>query len=430
MPNLLVRQVLSAVGRLISKVHAARGRRWAAVASEDGRGRVDLVMPAHNVGEFIDDAIRSVLSQDRPQLRLVVLDDASTDDTAARVERWVRKDQRVRLLRVDHQDPNATRNDGIAHADGEYLAFLDADDVLRPGALRDLVGSLERSGSDFAVGSYDRLFGGERRSPAFWIDEAHALERIATNLRSFPGIMVNAVQWTKLYRRSFWDAAALEFPTGGHFQDQLVSARAYARAVAFDVLARRTVDWRIRQDGSSMTQQGVRSGQVRDRFSTALGALAVLTDEAGDEIFRARLTQLLSNDAAIAAAELRGMGGDAFRALRTGLAQLAERADADVWAEVPAEAKVLFEFVLRGDRTRAIEYLDRGGLDSLTAPLIMQDGAEFVQLPFWGDAEAAVPIDRFLAAPRELRAYAEARRVGRTVPPAEPRGVRRTPPRP
>ncbi|GAA2456239.1 glycosyltransferase family 2 protein [Agromyces soli] len=407
MPIPIARRMRAAAERLSGAVHAARGRSWAARAEDDGRGRVDLVMPAHDVGRFIDEAIRSVLSQDRPRLRLFVLDDDSQDDTASRVERWVRRDARVRLVRVAHHDPNAVRNDGIARADGEYLGFLDADDRLRPGALRDLVRSLERSGSDFAVGSYDRLVGSERRAPAFWIDEAHARERLGTNVRSFPEVMVNAVQWTKLYRRSFWDAAALEFPSGGHFQDQLVSARAYSRAAAFDVLARKTVDWRIRGDGSSMTQQGVRAAQVRDRFTTALGALAVLDAETDEATSRARLLQFLSNDAAIAAAELRGMDREAFDALGTGLAALAERADRAIWEQVPAESKVLFEFVLRGDRARALEYLDRGGLDSLAAPLVVHRGQTFVGLPFWQDPEAAVPIDRFRAAPRELRAYAE-----------------------
>lgn len=349
----------AALTGLALRGYALRGRLMATGGTPTMAGRVDIVMPAHDVAAFIDEAIRSVLAQDRWRLRLYVLDDASIDDTAARVRRWARRDPRVTLVHVEHHDVNATRNEGTALGDGEYLTFLDADDVLRPGALRDLVASLESTGSDFAVGSYDRLVGGRRVAPAPWIDTAHAVARPATALADFPDIMVNAVQWTKLYRRSFWNAAGLRFPLGGHFQDQLVSARAYARATSFDVLARRTVDWRIRDDGSSMTQQGARAAAVRDRFASAIGALDVLEREAGAGVSDRRAAQFLSNDAVIAASELRRMDEAAFAALRTGLSALVERAGAQVLGEVPQRTRALFDLVLADDQAEAIAWLDQ-----------------------------------------------------------------------
>ncbi|MET1018180.1 MAG: hypothetical protein ABWX76_15255, partial [Leifsonia flava] len=262
------------------------------------------------------------------------------------------------------------------------------------------------SGSDFVVGSYDRLRGSVRTPAAFWIDEAHEVERSGIRIEDHPGILVNAVQWTKLYRTAFWHAADLSFPEGGHFQDQLVSARAYARATGFDVLARRTVSWRIRGDGSSMTQQGVRAGQVRDRFSTSLGALDVLARESTAAVRVARLTQYLSNDIAIAASELPGMEEEAVAALRDGLESLAPAWSDALWSDVPAESKVLYDLLLRGDVARARSYIAAGGLDLLRHRLVDVDGIWYVTLPFWGDADAAIPLVCFRAAPRELRAFA------------------------
>jgi len=393
-----------------SALHA-RGRAAAHAVSDADRvsGWVDLVVPVHDVGRLIDATLRSVLSQDHWQVRLLVVDDASTDDTAARVVKWAARDSRVQLERVAFHDVNATRNHALELTRADYVGFLDGDDLLRPGALRDLVASLEESGSDFAVGGYDRLQGRRRTPPAFWIDEAHESPRRAVSAEQFPLIMVNAVQWTKLYRREFWTRADLRFPEGGHFQDQIVSARAYARARAIDVLTRKIVDWRVRSDGSSMTQQGIRPGQVRDRFATALAALQVLAAESTEAVRRARIAQFLANDAAVATAELPNMDDEAFATLRSGLADLAALADDEIWREVPAESKVLYEFVLRGDRARARDYVDRGGLESLRHPLIELDGERYIALPFWQDSEASLPVDRFLAAPRELRAYAAAR---------------------
>lgn len=390
----------------LQPVRRARGRRRALRAGGVGDGWVSLVMPAHDVERYVGSAIGSALAQDHWRVQVVVVDDASTDRTSSVVGRIAARDPRVRLMRADFGDPNRARNLGIASAEGEFLGFLDGDDILRPGALRDLVASLTASGSDFAVGSYDRLVGRRREAPAFWITEAHREDRSGVDLESAPDVMVNAVQWTKLYRRRFWDEAGLEFPvTGGHFQDQLVSAAAYASARRFDVLRREVVSWRVRSDGSSMTQQTVRPRQVADRFSTAVGALAILTGRS-PEAARRRLVQYLSNDAAIASADLPRMSDDAWLALRDGLRSLAPPpSDREVWDGVPAEFKVFYHFVLSDDRVRAQQYIDRGGFDLLRHELLQVGDGPHVRLPFWGDDAAAVPVHLFRAAPRELRAF-------------------------
>lgn len=395
------------ISRVIQPLREAGGRRRARRDGAAGRGWVSLVMPAHNVERYVASAVRSALSQDFWRVEVIVVDDSSTDGTARIVAELAARDPRLRLVRADFGDPNRSRNLGIQLAQGEYLGFLDGDDILRPGALRDLVGSLEGSGSDFAVGSYDRLVGRRREPPAFWITEAHRQDRRGVDAESAPDVMVNAVQWTKLYRRSFWDASHLAFPVaGGHFQDQLVSAEAYASANRFDVLHRDVVSWRVRSDGSSMTQQTVRPGQVADRFTTASGALEILRRRSPD-IARLRLIQYLSNDSAIAAADLPRMSGEAWLALRDGLGSIAPPfAVRDVWDGVPAEFKVLFFFILKDDRDRAQEYIDRGGFRLLDHETTVLDGATHVMLPFWGDDVAGVPLHLFRAAPRELRAFA------------------------
>lgn len=401
--------VRSMAGSVVRRVNARRGRRLAAAVPSTERhdGWISVIVPTKDVAGYIDSCLRSVLGQGYWKVDLVVVDDASGDATRQKLERWARRDSRLRVFDVDFSDPNAARNFAIEHARGEYLTFLDGDDVLLPGAYRDLVGSLERTGSDFAVGSYDRLVGRRRTPAAFWIDEAHDANLERTTLRAHPAIMVNAVQWSKLYRRRFWDAARLRFPEGGHFQDQIVSAKAYARAEAFDVLHRKTVSWRIRRDGTSMTQQVVLPKQISDRFATTFTALEVLEAESGPDLARARLVQYLSNDIAIAAAQLPGMGDEAYEVLRSGLERLAPPFEqSETWHDVPAESKVLYALILQGDERRARAYIDLGGLDLLRHRLVKIRHTRYAAMPYWDDAEAGVPLECFRAAPRELRAFA------------------------
>ncbi len=406
-PVLPLRDLIS---RTLQPWRRVRGRIAAGrvPVGERTTGWIDVVVPGRDVAPYIDACLRSVLSQGHWRVNVIVVDDGSADGTAERVEAWARRDSRVRLIRTDVGDPNASRNLAIRTARAEFLAFLDADDVLLAGAYRDLLASLHESGSDFAVGSYDRLERGRRTPAAFWIGEAHQSDRRAIRLVDHPMIMVNVVQWARLYRRAFWDRAGLAFPEGGHFQDQLVSARAYARAAAFDVLTRPVVSWRIRDDRSSMTQQVIRPSQVADRFRTAAEAIGVLEREVGPEIADERRVQVLSNDAAIAAEGLPAMGEEAVAALRRGLKEIAPPSDDPVWARVPAQAKVLFDLLLRGDVRRAREFIRRGGLRLVAHPVRIEDGSLLVELPFFDDGDAAVPRHRFRAAPRDVRALRDA----------------------
>jgi glycosyltransferase involved in cell wall biosynthesis len=93
---------------------------------------ISVVIPAFNAGAFIEATLDSVLGQTYARREVIVVDDGSTDDTAGRVARY---GPAVRCLRQVNAGPCAARNAGVAAAAGEYLAFLDADDVWLPEAL-------------------------------------------------------------------------------------------------------------------------------------------------------------------------------------------------------------------------------------------------------------------------------------------------------
>lgn len=96
---------------------------------------VSVILPVFNGDRFIARALNSVLSQLPAPLELIVVDDGSTDGTADTVRRYTQVAQ-VTLLHQDNQGPAAARNRGIERARGDYLAFIDADDLWPAGRLR------------------------------------------------------------------------------------------------------------------------------------------------------------------------------------------------------------------------------------------------------------------------------------------------------
>jgi glycosyltransferase involved in cell wall biosynthesis len=98
--------------------------------------RIDVVIPCYNYGRFLRQCAESVLAQSHPDLRVLVIDDASTDETAEIAADLAREDRRLTFRRhSENRGHICSYNEGIAWAEGDYMLVLDADDVLLPGAL-------------------------------------------------------------------------------------------------------------------------------------------------------------------------------------------------------------------------------------------------------------------------------------------------------
>jgi glycosyltransferase involved in cell wall biosynthesis len=96
---------------------------------------ISVIMPIYNIEAYVGDAIRSVLAQTIPDFELILIDDGSTDMSASVAEEICKDDLRVRILRQSNQGLSATRNRGIEFAVGNFIYFMDGDDLLAPDAL-------------------------------------------------------------------------------------------------------------------------------------------------------------------------------------------------------------------------------------------------------------------------------------------------------
>src|SRR5216684_4262886 len=90
---------------------------------------VSVVIPAHNASSTIDETLRSVRSQSHEQLEIIVVDDGSSDNTAAIVEQHAAQDSRIKIIEQDNAGVAAARNRGWQSASAKFIAFIDADDL-------------------------------------------------------------------------------------------------------------------------------------------------------------------------------------------------------------------------------------------------------------------------------------------------------------
>ena len=122
-----------------------------------GDPSLSVVVPFYNNAELLGACLASIAAQTLTDLEVIAVDDGSTDGSAAVAKAVVTADPRFRLIQVPNGGPGSARNHGVAAATGEYLAFVDADDLLPPQAYATLAGVLKQTGSDFISGGVLRL---------------------------------------------------------------------------------------------------------------------------------------------------------------------------------------------------------------------------------------------------------------------------------
>lgn len=117
---------------------------------------VSVIMPAFNSAEFIAEALDSLQVQTLRDIEVIVVDDGSSDATVRIAEAHARSDPRISVRRRQHPSgrPACPRNEGLRIARGEYIAFLDSDDIAMPTRLESTLTVMQRTSANFAFADF------------------------------------------------------------------------------------------------------------------------------------------------------------------------------------------------------------------------------------------------------------------------------------
>lgn len=113
---------------------------------------ISVIVPYHNSSAFMDDCIRSILSQTYQDFELILVNDHSTDESQLICKNYADTSEKIILVDSDRKGVSSARNTGIDHAKGDYIVFVDSDDWLVKGALEVLKKSIQEV--DLVSGSY------------------------------------------------------------------------------------------------------------------------------------------------------------------------------------------------------------------------------------------------------------------------------------
>ena len=121
-------------------------------------GLVSVVIPVYNVEKFIEKTIQSVLAQTYKNIEILVIDDCSPDNSAKIIKSMAETNPEIKYYKLDKNSGVASaRNKGIEIAQGQYIAFLDSDDLWKPDKLSKELDLLKRTGGEFAFTALEMI---------------------------------------------------------------------------------------------------------------------------------------------------------------------------------------------------------------------------------------------------------------------------------
>ena len=349
---------------------------------------LSVVVPVYQVEAYLAECLDSLTSMRYRNVEIIVVDDGSTDGSAAIAERYRAQDERIRVVRQENAGLGAARNRGIREATGDLVTFVDSDDTVTANGYAKMVRILGQTGSDFAVGSLRRQVRG-RYLERHWLRRLHAEQRLAITIDDAPDMLGNIWAVTKVFRRDFLERIGLEFPVGVRYEDQVPITRAYLEARSFDVITEPVYLWRTRAEGTSITQQKHHAADLRDRLAAKQQVADLLDQGASPRVVGHWFAKVFRLDlppyyrAALASAD-----ESYWAVLTTATAWLVEHAPERTWDELELRFRVTAHLAARRDREGLRRFLGVPQLDTSNFEVRNHDGALVADLGPLGRDEA------------------------------------------
>lgn len=212
--------------------------------------KVTVIIPCYNAETFIGECLDSVVNQTLTDIEIICVDDGSTDDTYAILNDYAKNDNRITVLQQINSGAGVARNKGLNIATGEYLAFLDSDDVFEPEMLDKMYKTAQKEDLDIIVCRADRFHNlSKAKENIPW----SVREDLLPAKRPFAGTDVSFNfyftfvwwPWDKLFKRSYINCLGIQFQNLRTTNDLFFVASAVVTAKRIDFIQDVLVHQRI-----------------------------------------------------------------------------------------------------------------------------------------------------------------------------------------
>ena len=213
--------------------------------------KVSVVIPFYNVEDYLQECLDSIINQTLDDIEIICVNDGSTDNSLKIVERFAHSDDRIKIFSQENKGASASRNHGIKKAQGDYIYFMDSDDILELNALEELFDFSASNNLDiliFKIIAFNDETG-EQQTLNYY--EMPFLKSFNEKVFNYKDLGENAIKLAvsppgKLFKRDL--IHSIEFLEGYIFEDNLYFAEAMLKAERVSFLDKYYYNRRIRQN--------------------------------------------------------------------------------------------------------------------------------------------------------------------------------------
>lgn len=214
---------------------------------------ITVIIPCYNVENYVGQMIKSLKAQKENDVEFIIVDDGSTDQTCQLIKNLIKNDSRFKLIEQENMGVSNARNTALQESSGEYIMFVDSDDVLAEDAIEKMYLEACKTNADIVYGKIVRF-----NSKSHWYAKSHLEKNLYSgkykDIKQNPELFYSIGPCAKLYSRKVIEN--LYFPEEIIFgEDQYFTFLTYARAKCIVFIDMDVYFYRVRETGSrSLTQ--------------------------------------------------------------------------------------------------------------------------------------------------------------------------------
>lgn len=218
--------------------------------------KISIIIPVFNTAAYLEQTLQCLCQQTFSDLEILVADDGSTDDSAAIVKRMQKHDSRISYFFQPNKGQSAARNLVLQYATGEYIYFMDSDDLIAPDAMQQCYDYIERTKADFIFFDGDIMYEdgsnnlswNYKRTQLFPENTRYQGEALLNQV--LDAVKHNCVVWLLFIRHSYLKDIRLKFYEGIIHEDELFTVKLTLQSDNIFCLQRSFVTHRVRHSST------------------------------------------------------------------------------------------------------------------------------------------------------------------------------------
>lgn len=231
------------------------------------RAKFSIIIPVYNVEKYLHKCLESILDQTYDDYEIILVDDGSTDSSGKICDEYARKYPNVHVYHQVNKGQASARNAGVRNAHGEYLWFVDSDDVIIKKNALELLEAKTRNQPDvIAFGWKEASDDADFAKATDRFDFDTAVETTQNGAEYLDDALskYQFYYWYPciyLYKTSYWMSQKFEFEEGKKFEDVRLTYRTLLKANSVDKIAECFYGYRVGREGSTVTNASMRTLQ-------------------------------------------------------------------------------------------------------------------------------------------------------------------------